>query len=188
MNDFVHLLQGTKDNLDYNGASHLTEILRCAKKKIKKVFFPSFSVSGGLIIESAQCFLSLFTQGTQRAEWYTRGQTGCWRGQLSRRCVSLVNQRSTLPSHATTTTQANIPNDGLLRSPRTPYGLLWSLKGAMDRHKYIFTPTPMKKLGFQLARRHWQCISHWGTWVKSEPDKSRVLSGLCPACSCHLLG
>lgn len=48
--------------------------------------------------------------------------------------LSLANQSSTLPSHATTMAQANIPNDGLLRPPRTPYGLLWSLKGTMDTH------------------------------------------------------
>lgn len=48
--------------------------------------------------------------------------------------LSLANQSSTLPSHATTMAQANIPNDSLLRPPRTPYGLLWSLKGTMDTH------------------------------------------------------
>lgn len=36
--------------------------------------------------------------------------TACWR----------VNQSSVLPSHATTTSQAGIPHDGLLRTPKDP--------------------------------------------------------------------
>ena len=53
--------------------------------------------------------------------------------------LSLANQSSALPSHATTIAKADFPNDGLLRPPRTPYGLLWSLKGAMDTYTHIHT-------------------------------------------------
>lgn len=48
------------------------------------------------------------------------------KGSSADLAFSLANQCSTLPSHAITTTQAKIPNDGLLRPPRTPYGLLES--------------------------------------------------------------
>lgn len=37
-------------------------------------------------------------------------RTACWR----------VNQSSVLPCHATTTSQAGIPHDGLLRTPKDP--------------------------------------------------------------------
>lgn len=106
-------------------------------------------------------------------------------GSSADSAISLANHCSWLPSHATTTTQAKIPNDGPLRPPGTSYGLLGRNHG--ETHTYSHPPQ-WRNWGFQLARRHWQCISHRGTWVKSEPDKSRVLSGLCPACSCHLLG
>lgn len=159
--------------------------------------FPLFSVSGGLIIESPLWFPSFFTQGKQGAEWHTREQscwTACWRGQpagggsSADSAFSLANQCSTLPGHATAATQAQIPNDGLLRPQEPHMGFLGVKKEPrVDRHTYSHPPQ-WRNWGFQLARRHWQCISHRGTWMKSEPDKSRVLSGLCPACSCHLLG
>lgn len=71
---------------------------------------------------------------------------------------------------------------------RTIYVVLLSLKGTMDTDSCAHSHSTTLGWGFQLARRHCRCISHKRTWVKSEPDKSRVLSGLCPACSCHLPG
>lgn len=65
--------------------------------------------------------------------------------------LSLANQSSTLPSHATTMAWAGILDDGLLR-PRTPYGLLWSLRGTMDMHTHIHTfnnsNSPHREVGF----------------------------------------
>lgn len=136
---------------------------------------------------------ALFTLGEQNQdEQYTRGQpcwTAGWREQLHRRSfLPFANQRSKPPSHGTATASACVPDDGLLRTPRTPYGLIWSLK---RNHEYTFTQLYFSNLEvgcFMLAGRHDRCISHRRTWVKSEPDKSRVLSDLCPACSCHLPG
>lgn len=71
-------------------------------------------------------------------------------GSSADTAFSLANQCSTLPSHAITTTQANIPHDGLLRPPRTPYGLLWSLKGTVERHTHIHTH-PSEEIGFSAG-------------------------------------
>lgn len=47
--------------------------------------------------------------------------------------------------HATTTTQAKIPNDGLLRPPRKKEP--W-----VDTHTHIFAPTLVKKFGFSAGK------------------------------------
>lgn len=69
---------------------------------------------------------------------------------LFSRLFSLSNQCSILPSPATTMSQDNIPYDGLLRPPRTPYGLRWSLKGPMDRYRHIRTH-PSEEIGFSAG-------------------------------------
>lgn len=104
---------------------------------------------------------------------------------------SLANQSSALPSHATTIAKADFPNDGLLR-PQGPHMGCFGVWKEPWIHIHTYShpaqqqQQPPWRNGNLLAGHPCQCISHRRTWVKSEPDKSRVLSGLCPACSCHL--
>lgn len=117
------------------------------QRALKNCFFSSFSLSCVFSVEpsvgpsrAALIFHSSHWGGKSCAVHQGPTMLDGLLKWAALKALSLANQNSSLPSHATTVAWAGIPDDGLSRPTRTPYGLLWSLNGAMDTHINEFTP------------------------------------------------
>lgn len=117
----------------------------------------------------------------------------CWKEQFYRRCFFpfLIRAPSISVTPPLWLRQASQMMASYNPPQKTPCVPFCSLTESMDAHSHssaLIKNSNLEVGWFQLERRHCCYISRRITRVKSEPDKSRVLSGICPACSCHLPG